>query len=167
MLWSMHQKLTFTLFITTKKPAFIWAHKCLEYLQHHIQCVSSSRHCMHNQEKSNEKKKTLCLCLIQKWCRCKCYSVGRCESNSSQFRCCRPFSVMKIGFLVNMILLATKSCDRVTVMQMEMVKKMCPGLKKMRVYPHDNWQIQNGVHSPLCFQCFALSPCNECDTLLC
>lgn len=121
---------------------------------------------MHNQEKNNNKKKNpLCLCLIQKWGRCKCYSVGRCESNSSQFRCCRPFSVMKIGFLVDMILLATKSGDRVTVMQMEMVKKKCPGLRNACL---STWQLVNVKwHEwPTVLSMSCIEICSECDTLL-
>lgn len=44
---------------------------------------------------------------------------------------------MKIGFLVNMILLATKCCHRVTVMQIEMVNKERPGLKNMFIHVTD------------------------------
>lgn len=107
-------------------------------LEYHIQHVSSSgTACI---IKKRIVKKTLRLYLIQIWCKCKCYRVGRGESNSSQFRCCRLFSVIKIGFLVDMIQLAAKSRDRVTVMQMIMVKKTCP-VSKICIYPHDNWYI--------------------------
>lgn len=137
MLWSMHHKfyiVTFTLFTRIDLPSkdvkmfgVSWTSNSVCELFKALLAYS---------RKEYWKKEFACAS-SKKWCKCKCYSVGRCESNSSQLRCCRPFSVMKIGFLVDMILLVTKSCDRATVMQIEMVKKW-PGLKN-HVYTHDNW----------------------------
>lgn len=100
-----------------------------------------------------KKKETLCRCLIQIWCKCKCNSVGRCESNSSQFTCCGPFSVMNIGFLADTILLATKSAGGVKVMQIgnSHVEVSCT---RNYLFIHMTIiTIMSGNTALLCFQC--------------
>ncbi len=83
-------------------------YKCLEYLQRHIQCVSSSRNYMHNQEKSNEKKKNHIA---------SASTQNDSNANATVWEGVKAFLVnsdaavhfvMKIGILVKMILLVMK-----------------------------------------------------------
>lgn len=99
------------------------------------------------------KKKTLCRCLIQIWCKCKCYSVGRCESNSSQFTCCGPFSVMKIGFLADTILLATKTAGGVKAMQIGNSHVEVSCIRKYLFIHMTIIPIMSGNTARLCSQC--------------
>lgn len=66
---------------------------------------------------------------------------------------------MKMGFLVDMILLATQSCDKVKGVQMEMVKKKCPWAQKYVIIHMTIGTFTVSVHGPLCFQCITLSLC--------
>lgn len=137
-------------------------YKCLEYLENHIQRVSfSDTACIIKKKVMTKKTKTLCLCLIQKWC--KWYSVGRCENNLGQFRCYRPFSV-KIGLLVDMILLATKSCESNSDANGNGQEEVSWSQKY--IFTHMTIGKWNGMQDRLCFQCLALSLCNDCDTLV-
>lgn len=130
MQWSMLHKfyiVTFALFTGEYADVQILQISHQSYSAHHLVRALHAESQKRVMKKKKTKNNTLCLYLIQKWCKCKCSSVGRCESNFSQFWCRRPFSILKISFLVDMILLGFKSCHREAAMGMEMVKITCLG----------------------------------------